>query len=242
MATTPLPCTRTGDAGQYVLGTLHGPRLDSFRRHLRRCGPCAAEVELLHAAADVVPLLASDPVAAAAGERDHERRAPALAAALAARRRATSLAAIGGHNQRRVLKSPMPKPAMVGILGIAIIAAVTIVLSHQAASIRFLRIGAGWRGGGAALKLQGNQLELLVEDMPQPAPGHGYRVWLVDRATGRLEPTSAWLHLNALGQAGVNVVGDYHDWAALAVYAEPLRGTDTTGSGAVIVADLRRQR
>jgi hypothetical protein len=53
-------------------------------------------------------------------------------------------------------------------------------------------------------------------------------------------PTTAWLHLNPLRQAGVNVPGDYHNWAVIAVYVEPLTGDRTAQGGAVAVGDLRR--
>jgi hypothetical protein len=80
---------------------------------------------------------------------------------------------------------------------------------------------------------------LLVEDMPKPPSGSGYQIWIVDRADRRLTPTSSWIHLNRLGQAGTSVPGNYHQWDAIAVYVEPVNGHDTTQSGAVIVGDLR---
>lgn len=142
---------------------------------------------------------------------------------------------------RRVLRTPMPTSAIVGFLALAIIAVATVALTHRAATTHYVRIPAGWSRGGAALKLEGNELELLVEGMPKLAHGHGYEIWLVDRSTKKLEPTNSWLHLNRVGEDGVSVPGDYHDWEAIAVYVEPLHGRHTTRSGAVIVGDLRNQ-
>ena len=143
---------------------------------------------------------------------------------------------------RRLLKTPMPRSVLISFICLGVLAIATVAMTSRAASVRFYRIQAGWPGGGAALKLVGNQLELLVEGMPAPARGTGYQVWVVNRSSRRLVPTSAWLHLNRLHQAGVNVPGDYHAWDAVAVYVEPLTGAHTTHSGAAVVGDLRSLR
>jgi hypothetical protein len=130
---------------------------------------------------------------------------------------------------------------MVGLVGVAIIAIATVALSHRAASIRFERVRAGWSDGGAAIRLQGSQMELLVLHMPRPTAGNGYQVWVMNKRSRQLSATSAWLHLNKAGEAGANVPGNYHDWDAAAVYEEPLHGPETTKSGAVVVADLRAE-
>lgn len=259
-------CDRTRDAALYVLGELHGSQLEAFTVHARACDTCAEEIEVLQAAADAMPLLAARHIPTEVLEaREPERRAPALVAAMAQAeasaereqahsqsRRPNLKAILGGAtatepptptrpSRLRVLRTPMPKPAALGILLLGIIAAVTIALSHQAASIHYLRVKAGWTDGGAALKLEGNQLELLVEGMPQPATGNGYEVWVLDNGSKELRPTSVWVNLNGAGEAGVKVPGNYHDWEALAVYVEPLTGLHTTKSGAVVVADLRNQ-
>lgn len=143
---------------------------------------------------------------------------------------------------RRLLRNPVPKPALVGLLLLAILAIVTVALSSRASSARYVRIQAGWSKGGAALKLQGNQLEVLVKGMPRAPSGKGYQIWVVEQSSKRLTATSAWLRLNAKGEAGSTVRGDYHDWAAVAVYVEPLHGHHTTAGGAVVVGDLRHLR
>lgn len=252
-------CARTPDASLYVLGELQGRQQESFARHLRRCEECADEVELLRQAAEAVPLLASRQVAVPEEEPRIEQRPPALAVAASnARagagqsRQATSARPVlrpieGGAAAaparpgvgRRSLKNPVPKPALVGLLALAILAIATVALSSQGTDVRYYRIQAGWSGGGAAVQLQGSRLRLLVEGMPKPPAGSGYEVWVVDRLDRQLAPTGAWLHLNRLGQAGVTVPGDYHDWLAVAVYTEPLHGRDTTRSGAGVVGDLR---
>jgi len=140
---------------------------------------------------------------------------------------------------RRLLKTPLPRSAMVSFIALGVLAIATVAMTSRIANVKYYRIPAGWHGGGAALKLYGNQLELLVEGMPRPAPGTGYRVWVRDRGSARFKPTGSWLHLNPLHEAGVNVKGDYHDWAVIAVYVEPLMGASSTRSGAVIVGDLR---
>ncbi|MGH2862431.1 MAG: hypothetical protein ACRDLT_13140 [Solirubrobacteraceae bacterium] len=140
---------------------------------------------------------------------------------------------------RRLLKTPMPRSVLISFIALGVLAVATVAMTSRAASVRYFRIQAGWSKGGAALKLVGNQLELLVEDMPKPANGTGYQVWVVNRGTKRPIPTSVWVHLNRLHQGGVSVPGDYHDWDAIAVYVEPLTGKRTTHSGAAVVGDLR---
>lgn len=269
-------CARLGDAALYVLGTLHGHRLESFVRHLRRCEECAEEVELLQHASEAVPLLGSRLVTPAE-EDQPELRAPSLRVAVSnptrtqRRDRSGDTRRTGGqaHDRplhrpalrpipggaagsartpaaagagRRLLRTPLPRGGLFAFLALAVLAVVTVALSGQAAGVRYTRIRAGWASGGAALKLQGDHLELLVEGMPLPARGHGYQVWTVDRLSGRRTPTRTWLHLNGRGEAGADVPGDYHDWLAVAVYVEPLHGRDSTRSGAVVVGDLRHQR
>lgn len=139
----------------------------------------------------------------------------------------------------RLLKTPMPRPMMVSFVALGVLAIATVAMTSRAAGVRYYRIQAGWSTSGAAVKLVGNQLELLVEHMPSPAVGTGYQVWVRDRGSRRMQPTSAWLHLNQLHQGGVNVPGDYHDFAVLAVYVEPLTGARAARNAAVVVGDLR---
>jgi hypothetical protein len=139
----------------------------------------------------------------------------------------------------RLLKTPMPRPMMVSFIALGVLAIATVAMTSRAASVRYYRIEAGWSRNGAAVKLVGNQLELLVERMPSPAAGTGYQVWVRDRGGRTMQPTTAWLHLNQLHQAGVDVPGNYHDFAVIAVYVEPLSGVRTARAAAVVVGDLR---
>jgi hypothetical protein len=131
---------------------------------------------------------------------------------------------------------------MISFLALGVLAIATVAMSSRAASLRYFRIQAGWSKGGAAVRLIGNQLEVLVEDMPSPARGMGYQVWVVDTSEKKRIPTTAWIHLNQLHQAGVNVPGNFHNWDAVAIYAEPLTGSDTARRAAVAVGDLRSLR
>jgi anti-sigma factor RsiW len=147
-------------------------------------------------------------------------------------------------SRRSLRKKPVPKPAMIGIVLVAVIGAATIAISNRSASIRYIHQGvrAGWTtGGGAAIKVEGNQAEVLVDGMPQPAPGTVYQVWVVNNTTKKTTPTKALLRPDIKGEAGANVPGNYHDMAAIAVYVEPKGGPYTTNSGAIVVADMRHQ-
>jgi Anti-sigma-K factor rskA len=148
-------------------------------------------------------------------------------------------------SRRSLRRRPVPKPAMIGIVLVAVIGAATIALSNRSASIRYIHQGvrAGWTtGGGAAIKVEGNQAEVLVDGMPLPSPGTVYQVWVVDKTSRTPVPTKALLHPDIKGEAGANVPGNYHDMAAIAVYVEPKGGPYTTNSGAIVVADMRHQQ
>ena len=263
-------CSRTGEAPLYVLGELQGAELDAFARHLQRCEECAEEVGLLQQAADAVPYLGSPSILLEEEKEPPAQRVttPTLAFAAATAREARIAAQSdaewqppaqtgrpvlrtiqggasrtreqSGAPKRRLLKTPVPRSGLAAFLALAVLAIVTVALSGEGASLRYYRISAGWLHGGAALKLEGNQLQLLVDTMPKPPKGEGYQVWVMNRSDKTLTPTSSWIRLNLLGQAGVNVSGDYHQWAAIAVYTEPLTGPYTTRSGAAVVGDLRR--
>ena len=89
---------------------------------------------------------------------------------------------------RRLLKTPMPRSAMISILALGVLAIATVAMTTREASLRYFRIQSGWSKGGAAVKLIGNQLEMLVEDMPSPAAGMGYQVWVVQRSDQEADP------------------------------------------------------
>ena len=58
------------------------------------------------------------------------------------------------RSRRRIMKAPMPKPAIAGFLGVAVVAFLTLQLSHRAATVRYERVRAGWSTGGAAIKFE----------------------------------------------------------------------------------------
>ncbi len=183
MSSTGVTCTHAGRPLSYVSGELDGYDLVEFTRHLQSCELCAEEVGLLRGAAEAPPLPAvEDQVPEQPGRARRSQRASlraldgggsgpnaeanaAAAREAAAIREATATATAGSRDKtgRRLLKQPVPRPAMFGFAELVIIGVLTVVLSHRAASISYVRVKAGWTPGGAALKLQGNQLELLVE-------------------------------------------------------------------------------
>lgn len=291
MGATQAQCKRGDRAGPYVLGELDPRTRLAYERHLRVCGRCRVEVELLLNAADALPLLSATPQTsdqakpaveakpllqaipggAAAPPAPVQRPIAASAPPVAplrprtdeaelrraVQRRRQETAALrsgltpsaahlmGGRGQRRpplkvrFLRKPVPGPAVVGFAAVAVVAVLTIALSSRVAGIRYERAQAGWKPGGAAIGTDGNQLELLVEKMARPPLGTGYQVWVLAKAAHAMVPTRAWLEPNRAGDAGVTVPGNYHNWAAIAVYVERLRGPESERSGAVVVADLR---
>jgi hypothetical protein len=244
-----LECDQGSQAAAYVLGELEGAELAAFKLHLRRCPTCAEEVELLESAAHAVPLLATpqaprDPppisdrtdVEARLQEALHKR--PQLRAIMggAAEDAGRESGAPPPHKRR---KRRIPTQVTIAVAGLLVVALMAAILTRESNSINYIRAEAGWDAGGAVVKVQGTQAELLVEGMPPPPRGKFYEVWLRYKHSSALTPTTARVRLNVSDEAGVGIPADIDKTVALAVYEEPLHGPLSTKSGAVIVADLR---
>jgi anti-sigma factor RsiW len=260
-------CDRTAHAAAYVLGELGSHELDDFARHLQTCDICVEEVELLESAADAVPLLASRPLGVAGPDEPpvvdrstrpfrtdplHPHGNGDLPAEVIPVRSRPRLRAIRGgadkteeqdHSRfadRTGLRyRTIARPARASLAALIIVALVTIIVTRKAGAVTYVTAKAGWTAGGARVKIQGSQAELLVEGMPQPAAGKTYKIWVLEKGASQIAPTGATIRLNSAGEAGVNVPGNIDDAIALAVYVEPIDGRQTTASGAVVVADLR---
>jgi hypothetical protein len=247
-----LECDWGDQAAAYVLGGLEGAEMDAFKVHLRGCPSCAEEVELLESAVHAVPLLATPQApreASPVSDRtDIERRLhealhqrPQLRAIMggAAEGAGGESSDPPGRKRRKGRKGRIPTQVTIAAAGLLVVALMTAILTRESNSINYIRAEAGWSGGGAVVKVQGTQAELLVEGMPAPPAGMFYGVWLRYKHSSRMTPTSARVGVNRVGEAGVGIPADIDKVIVLAVYEEPIHGPETTTSGAVIVADLR---
>jgi hypothetical protein len=232
-------CDDARAATAYVLGELHGPDLHAFRQHLIGCLSCREEVELLENASEAMPLMINR-IAASAGAAPERtassarRRAFVLGEVVDAEEFATNVTVLRLNDagasrkpqadvrtaRRRWLKQPVPRPAMIGLGALLIVAVITILLNHQASSIHFVRGQAAWSVGGAAVKVDGSRGQLLVEGMPRAPAGKRYEIWLM-RGNDAPAPTRTWFGVNRRGEAGVAVPGDIQNVRAVLVYAEP---------------------
>jgi hypothetical protein len=257
------------ETAAYVLGDLRGQALVDFRAHVKTCEQCQEDIELLERAADAVPLLASSPPESVdADEEEPEPFRPGVWAQeriemvtapkppqLRQLMANASSSAPSGQNglglfaglrgRRRGTRGggwqiPAPKPAMAGVVALAVLAAVVLVLTKQSQSINYVHAQAAWRNGAAVLKMEGSQGQLLVVGMPAPPSGTRYELWAIKQGVRKEIPLHASLELNKKGEGGVVVPGDVRSYLALVVYAEPPDGSKTPAGTPYVVADMRK--
>lgn len=226
-----LDCGR--DAAAYVLGALDDNEAIAFRHHMATCAACREEVELLESAANALPMMVPQyqpPGTLRASVMDEVRRE--------ARRPPAAPATARGS--RTWLARPVPKPVLVALGALAVLAVITILLSRGPATTgtQYIRAATAWRGGGAVVALDGGSGELLVKGMPAPSAGKVYEVW-VQHGHSSPSPTDALFDVNKLGEAAVEVPGKLSKSDTVMVTAEPAGGSLVPTPPAVIVASLR---
>jgi len=216
-----------------VLGTLSQHQRERYGQHVRNCAACADELELLNAAVAVPELMATRPVRPPSEHElqpDGGRRSDSeYKTGHSGQKRAQSHPDPFGDStkntqrKRRRLHAPIPKPAITALLGLLIVAALTVYMSHQAVSTTFARGDTAWPNtpAGIALQLQGSHGELLLNHIPNAPAGEHYEVWYLPAHATVLTKLNATLKLNADGQAGVLLPGDIHDYTAIGVYPIP---------------------
>jgi Anti-sigma-K factor rskA, C-terminal/Putative zinc-finger len=234
------------DAAAYVLGALPSDEHERFAAHLEGCATCREEVARLQVVADALPLaapqLSAPPelkqrimgaVSGDAGEHD----------ARDARDARDGVAEPRGGSSRQARRSAEGSPRRWTVGAVAALAAVAIALavialasSGGGAGSRVVHAQVLARGASAWLRISGGRGELLVNGMPQVPPRRTYQVW-VQRA-GAPQPTDALFSVSGSGGATVAVPGSISGVRAVLVTAEPLGGSRTPTSPAVIVARL----
>lgn len=168
-------------------------------------------------------------------------------AARASKQRALfSLASIADPRRRRSARggswwqSQLPKPMVIGVAALAVVAVMVLVLTKQSQSINYVHAQSAWQNGAAVLKMEGSQGQLLVVGMPAPPNGDHYELWAIKQGVRTKIPLNASLELNKKGEGGVVVPGDVRSYLALIVYAEPAGGTKSPQGTPYIVANLHK--
>ncbi len=218
-------CPHCADAAAYVLGSLEQGELERYREHLAGCAQCRAEVADLQVVVDELP--ASVPPAAPS----EQMRAKILATVRseAALLHAAGASADRPHEAARHARWRWGRGSIAGA-GVALaaaIAAIAIAIGSSGQSKLVVIRGKGEgpaRTAQVSLQRRDGQSELVVANMPQPALGKIYEVWL-SRGRGDAEPTNALFSVTGHGSAAVDVPNSLHDIREVMVTSEPLGGS-----------------
>lgn len=122
-------------------------------------------------------------------------------------------------------------------VAVAVVLAVagTLALDHGSSSGRPARSPpiAAARATRATLRMMGAHAELAVSDMPEPPIGEIYELWL-NRPGRRPQPTDALFTVTSAGNGAVEVPGSLRGVREVMVTSEPLGGSSSPTSAAVL--------
>jgi anti-sigma-K factor RskA/putative zinc finger protein len=223
------------DAAAYVLHALEETEAHAFGEHLASCPGCREEVAQLQSVADALAAgVARASVPQGLGARI---MAPVYAEA--------ELLKAAGHEADRVVparsrrRGLVPAFATAFALGLGLLVgtfAINTGSSERTEVIRAVVVSPGHRAT-ADLREVGSHLQLVVEGMPAPPPGHIYEVWL-EHGTEAPVPTDALFSVTKSGDGSVGVPGDLRGVGHVLVTAEPLGGSLKPTRTPVIVAKV----
>jgi anti-sigma factor RsiW len=203
------------DAAAYALGALEPEESVAYERHMSRCRACAREVTAMRRAAGALPLSAP------------QYRLPSGLR----RRTFRAVRAVGAVGAVRT-KSRRTTPPRLAV-------AVAMAAGALTVGIVFTQRPAGPSLSPAApiaqVRIGGGHAELTVRDLPAPAPGRIYEVWL-KRPNAVAAPTTALFTVGAAGTADVGVPGDLRGVNEILVTEEPAGGSRVPTGPPVIVA------
>lgn len=237
---TDLDCGR--DAAAYVLGALDDVEAAAFRRHMATCTACREDVGLLGSGSALLPLMVPQGLPAGTPARV----APASVSVSTAgpgsgRARGGPAAPATGRGLpgRKWLRQPVPKPVVVAVGALAIMAVITLVLSRgpSQATSRYVAAKTAWSGALAAVKLQSGRGALLVKGVPAAPRGKVYEIW-IEHANRSLTPTDVLFVVNAKGEAAVEIPGSLRNGETVLVTEERTGGTLVPTPPAVIAAPI----
>ncbi len=228
-------CARHADAATYVLYALEAAEAQTFSEHLQSCAACRAEVAQLQPVADAL----------AVGVPRTEAP-PALAARIMATVYSEAeLLGAAGHDADRVTPARRERRRFVPALATALALAAGLLIgafaintgSSQPTQVIPAAVSIPGVSATASLRKVGAHLQLVVEGMPAPPPGHIYEIWL-EHGTAAPEPTDALFSVTKTGDGSVGVPGDLRGVSDVLVTAEPLGGSLKPTRTPVIVAKV----
>jgi anti-sigma-K factor RskA len=111
------------------------------------------------------------------------------------------------------------------------------VLAGEA--VASVRIVSGVHGARASLSRFGSVAQLTVSGMPEPSIDETYELWL-DREAGPPQPTDALFTPTRAGDATVDVPGGMRGVREMIVVSEPLGGSSSPTSPALLRVVLSR--
>jgi anti-sigma-K factor RskA len=230
-------CEQQLDAAAYLLGALQPEEAERFREHLQGCASCRRELDELQATVHALPRTAKP-----------ARASDALVGRIMAqvRSEAELLHAAGPQADRVPARTAWwgtrrlaAIAATATIAGAAVVGAVLISSgSSTGERVTQARVAESAPGGHAELRQNGVRAELVVANIPQPALGKIYQVWIA-RAHGAPQPTDALFSVSTDGSASVDVPGDLQHVQRLMVTAEPTGGSRHPTSPPIITATLK---
>jgi hypothetical protein len=238
MSSTPergLDCERLADAAAYVLYALDETEAQTFGEHLHDCPVCREEVAQLQSVANAL----------AVGVPRTEAP-PALAARIMATVYAEAeLLNAAGHDADRARPVRRERRWFVPALTTALALAAGLLIgafaintgSSQPTEVIHAAVAIPGHRVTAELRKVGSHLQLVVEGMPAPPPGHIYEIWL-EHGSAAPQPTDALFSVTRTGAGSVGVPGDLRGVSDVLVTAEPLGGSLKPTRTPVIVAKV----
>jgi anti-sigma-K factor RskA len=220
------------NAGPWVLGALDDDEAWRFSTHLEVCQSCREEVERLRVAAAALPL-AAPPV----------EPPPALKARLmnivqaeAAERRAAAEPA-SASRWRSWLGALQARPALAaGLAALLIVAGGVVGFAarggDEGTQTSVAKVDQRAAPGASAELVQGDGTQLRVSNMPAPARGHVYEVW-VQRPDGTVVPDGVFT-VDRAGRGSVGIRGDL-DGARAVMVTQELDGGARKPTSAVLL-------
>lgn len=224
-----------GDAAAYVLGALDEHELAPFLAHLELCAICRDEVSSLQVVADMLPASVTPVMAPRALRRrvlatvydEAELFRAASAPRVPAARRRRRFRPVHGGFQALALASIVAAAVAVGTFAVGGGSRPTRVIQASADSPTT-----------AVLRLASGRMELDIANLPAPATGTVYEVWV--KHHGAPQATDALFTPNSGGRATVEVPGNVRGSDTVMVTDEPAGGSSSSPtSSPVISASLR---
>jgi hypothetical protein len=236
-------CPRIDDAGSYVLRAMPDGEWEGYREHLGRCEACAEKVSELQFVGDAllsgVPQLTVPP-------NVRER-------VMSVVRAESELLLAAGPAADRPEPPPPPRRRRFGLswlrsMPAAALASVALVLGVGAGALmwsgddgvapRTVAAKVTAPGASASVRVSDGGTKLVVANMPAPAPGRVYEVWLDHGGGTTPQPTDALFSVSRAGRASVDVPGDMDGVKAVLVTDEPAGGSRVPSGAPVIAATL----